>query len=208
MKPSKDLLNQCYYNAMIMHYRNELIEKGFSVYLEHSFHGKQVDLFAQNDSEKRVYDFKLIGNSAHTTGVITKFKLFVESHGAKPYVIYVNPPEDKQIQFDDLDTLLTDYFLHEALSSKLDVLSTYARIDSVQVDDLTSVKITDCVITLDGHATIFVDMQDGLKSDIRQGSCDSYADRFPMSFCVKLGYDENYFIENIEYDIDTSGWYE
>ena len=90
--------------------------------------------------------------------------------------------------------------------TKLNELSTHSRIGYIQIDDLTNIEITNNVITVDGHASIFVEVQYGLESDMKKGSGDTYVDRFPMHFCVKLGYDENYYIEHIEYDIDSSGW--
>lgn len=98
--------------------------------------------------------------------------------------------------------------MNEDTPSELNTLSTHTSIDVIEIDDLTSIEIVDSAITIDGYATISVELQYGSDSDMRRGDGGQYADSFPMSFSVKLEYDENYAVESIEYKIDTSSFYE
>ena len=207
MKLDRNLLNRCYHDTVITQYKEELENNGFTVYMEHLFSNELVDLYAEKDNEKRVYEFKMVGSPNEKKQQITKFKDFVVSHGATPYVVYVNPPDEKQIQFDGLDELIMDYFNTTEFPSELDTLSTHTAITSVYVSDLTSVDVSDGTINIDGFATISVELQYGSTSDFTRGDSLSSTDRFPMSFSVKLRhYDGEYVIENIEYAIDTSSW--
>ena len=207
MKLNKNLLNRCYQDTVITQYKEDLENNGFTVYMGHLFSNMQVDLYAEKADEKRVYEFKMVGNQNHNKGQITKFKDFVMSHGATPYVVYVNPPEEKQIQFDGLDELILNYFNTKEFPPELGKLSTHISITSVYVSDLTKVDVSDGTINIDGFATLSVELQYGSNSDFRRGDGVSSTDRFPMSFSIKLRHNNGeYVIENIEYHIDTSSW--
>ena len=207
MKLDKNLLDKCYYDTIITQYKNELEKDGFSVFAAYPFSNKQVDLYAEKDAEKRVYEFKMVGNQDKTKEKIMKFKDYAVSNGATPYVVYVNPPKEKQIQFDGLDNLLTNYFIKTEIPSELDRLSTHTSIESVEVYDLTSVEVSESMINIDGFATISAELQYSSNSDMKSNDGLLYTDRFPMSFNAKLRYfNEEYSIENIKYNIDISNW--
>lgn len=209
MKLDRNLLNRCYHDTIITQYKKELENSGFTVYMEHLFSNKRVDLYAEKADEKRVYEFKMVGSPNQKKDQIVKFKDFALSHGATPYVVYVNPPEEKQIQFDGLDELLLHYFNNTEFPSELDQLSTHTSITSVYISDLTNVGVSDGIINIDGFATISVELQYGSNSDLKREDGLLHTDRFPMSFSAKLShYNGEYVIENIEYSIDTSSWYE
>jgi len=193
---------------MILQYKRQLESKGFSVSTEHQIFGLHADLYAEKGSEKRVYEFKVVGKNQYVKGHLSKFKEIVESNGATPYVVYVNPPVEKAIYFEDLDTILASFFLNGELPSELDSLSTHTSIDAIDIDDLTSIEISNGVITVEGNAIISVELQYGSSSDMKLGDGVKSFDNFPMTFRAEMEYCDKYSIVNIEHEIDTSSFYE
>ena len=51
-----------------------------------------------------------------------------------------------------------------------------------------------------------VDLQYGSDSDCERGDGGEFSDNFPISFTIVLDNDHN--IEDIDYKIDTSDWYD
>ena len=208
MKIDGNLLRKCYYDTMVLQYKNELEKQGYLVSLGYSINGIILDLYAEKDAEKRAYEFKLVGNRDYANGSIKKFKERVESLGIIPYVIYVNPPAEKNISFENLDMLLAEYFVEHSLPPELSALSPNTLIDYVEIDKLTNVDIADDEITVDGYASISVKILLSSGSESTDSDIDEYAERFPMSFNVKLRQNGNYSIDSVECDIDTSSWYD
>lgn len=209
MKLDRNLLLRCYHDTVILQYKKTLEKQGFIVFSEHKIFGMEVDLYAEKDLEKRVYEFKMIGNKKYIKGRLSKFKEVVESNGATPYIIYINPPTEKEIIFDDLGMYLTEYFMNEDLPSELDALSTHTTIDVIEIDELISIEISNSEISTQGVANINVELQYGSDADGRRGDGIEYTDNFPMKFDVKLEQDDDgYYITEIEYKIDTSSFYE
>ena len=207
MKPDRDLLLKCYIDAMIMQYKRDLEKKGFIVSLGYKIHDLHIDVYAEKDSEKRAYNFKLVGKENYVKWNIVDFKETAEVHGITAYAVYVNPPDKKQIDFDDLSKLLTDHFIDGETPTELDELSTQVRVDKVELDELTGIDIANEVITIDGYASICVELYYDSGHAMKHTDGVDYTDRFPMSFCARLGYNDAYFIKSIDYEIDTSNWY-
>ena len=114
----------------------------------------------------------------------------------------------RKIHFDNFDELLTDYFVQRDLPTELGSLPTHSTVGCVEVDELTSVEVANGEITIDGYATISVGIQNGSDSDMSRDESTRSIDSFPMSFSAKLEYDEEYSIESVVYEIDTSSYYE
>ncbi|OEF98276.1 hypothetical protein [Desulfuribacillus alkaliarsenatis] len=210
MKLDKIYLNKCYHDAMILQYKQELKNEGFLTESEKifDFNGKRfkVDLYAVKDGEKRIYEFRIVGKGRFQKGIITKFKEFAESTNAKPYVVYVKPPIEKQIIFEELDQIISGYFIEEGIPSELDVLSTHTTIDYIEVNEILSVAIEKSLITVSGEAIVYVNLQYGSDRDCEYGDGAEYSDSFPLTFTVELDCDHN--IKTIKYEVDTSNWYE
>lgn len=206
MKLDNNLLQKCYRDSMILQYERELESQGYSVMLGYVMNGLNLDLYAEKGSEKRAYEFKLVGNKNYINGNIKKFKEQIESLGILPFVVFVNPPVETHISFDNLDELLTAYLSKEPLPHELESISPGAEIDAVDINKLTSISVTDGITKIEGYATISINLQDSANRDAYPNG--KYSEAFPMNFTVNLRNDETYSIEHIEYEIDTSSWIE
>jgi hypothetical protein len=209
MKLDENYLKKCYHDAAVLQLSKQLRAEGFVTYTEYEIKYQSInfsaDLYAEKNDEKRIYEFKLIGNKKHQQGLITKLKKVAKEIGAEAFVIYVNPPVEKSIDFDDLGSILTEYFCNNDIPNDLDILSTHTSIDIVEVDDITYCGITGDCITVSGNATINVELQWGSDHDSEIGDGLIDYDGFPMSFTVKLDFD--FEINDIDFAIDTSDWF-
>ncbi|WGX75470.1 hypothetical protein QJS64_16015 [Paraclostridium bifermentans] len=80
MKLDRKHLEKCYYDAMMLQYKDMLIREGFDVELETQLKYEdsyiEVDLFAKKGIEKRIYEFKYMGNKnkSKSTKYIKEYK--------------------------------------------------------------------------------------------------------------------------------------
>jgi len=209
MRLNQMYLNRGYHDAMIMQYKDMLQSQGFNVELEKKIRLDEsffiADLFASNNEETRMYEFKLVGNgqmpNTRQKESIRRFKEISTAINAKPFVVYVNPPEKKDIEIEGLKEGLCTHIKAESdLPLALMELSPKAEVVSVDVERINNVSITSSFIVVTGDATIYLSLQPGDEADALES--------FPMSF--KAEYVPNdgklSFLKIQEYSVDTSGW--
>lgn len=208
MKLDKNRLAKCYYNAMLEQYTENLIEAGFTVRSEYKYGTFVFDLYAENNVEKKVYEFKLIGvKSQRHQRQIVEFKDMAKEINANPYIVYIKLPVEKEIIFDGLSEIINNYFLESEIPSSIDELSTHSSIDIVEVAEILSMEIDNSFINVTGLATIYVNLQYGSNFDLKNDNGDTTSADFPLQFKAVLSI-EDLTISDMEYDIDTSSWYE
>jgi hypothetical protein len=195
---------------MIMQYRDMLQSQGFVVELDKEIQfgdsSFNADIFASKEREKRLYEFKLVGNGqmpgSRQRESIRKFKEIAAAVDAKPFLVYVNPPVNKNIEIEGLEDGLNLYMLSEpSLPDVLEKLSPTAKIASVQLEKVNNVNISPHYVKVDGNATIYVTLPSIIDADANEG--------FPMQFKAVFVAKDNElsFMKVEEYSIDTSDWY-
>lgn len=213
MKLDRKYLAKCYYDAMMLQYKDMLIRDGFDVELETKLKYKdsyiEVDLFAKKGTEKRIYEFKYMGNNNgyKSTKYIKEYKNSAKNIGAELFIVYINVPHEKQIEFDDLEDIITSYFIDSEIPNELDTLSTHTSIDSIEIDEIYCIKVkADNDIEVEGSGIIYVNLQYGSGRDNINGDGFEYQESFPLEYKIVLNSEQE--ILDIEYDIDTSSFYE
>ena len=213
MKLDRKYLIECYYNAMILQYKDMLIKEGFDVDFEtqlkyeNSYIG--VDLLAKKGTEKRIYEFKYVGNNNKfkSTKDIKEYKKIAEKINAELFVVYINVPHEKQIEFDDLEDIVTSYFRNLEIPNELDTLSTHTSIDCIEIDEIYSIRVNaDRYIEVEGNGIIYVNLQYGSVHDNIRGDGFECQESFPLEY--KISFNSEQEISNIKYEIDTSSFYE
>ena len=201
MKLEKPYLEKACRDAMIMQYISMLRAKGYSVEQEKRLGADSssfcADLYAEKNGEKRLYEFKVIGKKQAATDSIHHFRKHAQEIGAIPIVVYVNPPEAKNIEIDDLSDKIFSYISREDTPPDLEMLSRQPMVDDVEVDEISDIKISSEHITATGDAIIYVKLNHD--DDVKA------TEDFPMTFTAVL--DHNLSIEKLQYSIDTSSWY-
>ena len=205
MELDRNRLIHCYYNTVLEQYKSDLEKSGFHVELEYKSMDYVFDLYAENDNEKKVYEFRIVGVKERRNRYVAEFKKSAEKINAKPNMVYVKPPVEKEIIFDELNAILTNYFINSETPDGLDELSTHTNVDMVEVDEILSIELEGDKIILSGLATIYVYLQYGSAHDTKLGDGDSKSANFPLNFEVTLN-KKDYSVCTMEYDIDTSSW--
>ncbi|WGX75469.1 hypothetical protein QJS64_16010 [Paraclostridium bifermentans] len=121
--------------------------------------------------------------------------------------MYINVPNEKQIEFDDLEDIITSYFRDVEIPNELDILSTHTSIDCIEIDEIYSIRVkADSNIEVEGNGIIYADLQYGSGHDNRNGDGFEYQESFPLEYKIEFNSEQE--ILDIEYEIDTSSFYE
>ena len=206
MKLNSNYLSKSYFVATMLQYNDELKKEGFTTETKKKFlfggEAFVADLYAENDTEKRIYDFQLAGNKESHRDRMALLNGLCDSIGAKPIVVYVKTPVEKQILFDELETIINDYFLSGELPSELAELPGETAINAVKVEEIFTASFEHSLISLSGCAAIYVTMQYETESGGKEDDSRVYCDSFPLTFTI--GLDSDYNCKTLEYEIDLS----
>ena len=204
-KLNEKYLLQAYRDAYIKQYCDELQARGYKISMEKNMGGFRADILAEKDNDKKVYEFKMIGKGGYRKDRFDIFYARAEELGVEPIVVYYQPPIEKEIVFDDLGDLLNDYIIAEEIPNELDRLSTHTMVEEVYVETLVTALIQDS-LEFKGNAIISGSLQFGSESDQKNNDGLIEGFSFPMEFTVELDKDLN--IIHLDYEIDTSDYYE
>jgi hypothetical protein len=201
-------LNKCYYIAMLLQYKDQLKKEGFRTEPKKNFlvggEAFTVDLYAESSEEQRVYLFRIDGKKENSKERETELNKLAARINAEPVIVDIKPPVEKQIIFDDFESILNEYFLTGDLPAELSCLSRKASVNALKVDEFVSADIDKTLITLTGSATIFATLQFGSDYECETGKGKILCEGFPITFSAGLDFDFN--CKTVEYEIDTSGF--
>lgn len=203
MKLNSNYLSKSYYVATMLQYNDELKKEGFQTETKKRFfldgEAFVADLYAENDAEKRVYDFQLTGRKDAQSERTAHLNLLCVNIGATPVVVLVKTPVEKQIVFDELEAIINDYFLTDDLPPELSDLSLETCINAVKIDEILTASFEKSLVSLSGCATIFVTLRHESEKGGEGFVC---CEHFPLSF--DIGLDCDYNCKTLEYEIDLS----
>lgn len=192
------------YNAAIEKLTKQLTKDGFVVEREKLGNDIVFDLFAYKDSDKRIYELKLGKNR-----IQEKQFLYLQKHaqniGAKLYIIYLEIPKSKQIEFYDINTILLND-LNRHTPSSLISLATHVYINDIDNVDITSLIVDKDIIRLEGNGLVYVEAQYGSPKDLDEGYGTFENLEFEFTFRLKLDH-YNRKVLDAYYKIDTSYFY-
>lgn len=166
----------------------ELIRDGFVVKNEYSpFQDSQsrFDLYAEKGDDKRIYELKIGKNRIQKKKFIA-LQDEAKRLGAKLYIVYLEIPRSKEIEFENLDRIIYEDLLND-FPSEVDSLSTHTTIESVDNIEIDSINIVDGVVKITGSGTINVHLQFGSRSDLRNN--DAIEEENDIDFFFKLSID-------------------
>ena len=185
-----EILNGIEYSA-VNKITASLIKQGFKVETNHLIANDNIDTFfdiyAEKGDDKRVYELKIGKNKIQKK----QFVLLQEQAkkiGAKLFVVYLELPQSKNIQFEGIEKLIFEDLISN-FPSELDELSTHTTIDEVYDVDIDSIIISNDVIKMEGSGTISIDLQFGSKTDLLNN--DGMEDYSSADFFYKLNIDIN-----------------
>lgn len=166
----------------------ELVRNGFVV--RNQFSSSQnsrlvFDLYAEKDEDKRIYELK-IGKNKIQKKQFAALQAEAKKLGAKLYIVYLEIPRSKEIDFEGLDQIIYESLLDD-FPGEIDSLSTHTTIESVEDIEIDSINISDRIVKLTGSGTINVHLQFGSRSDLKNS--DAIDDVSAVDFFFKLSID-------------------
>ena len=159
----------------------ELARDGFSVENKYSF----FDIYAEKGNDKRVYELKIGKNKIQRRQFAT-LQEEARKLGAKLFIVYLEIPRSKEIEFEGLDQIIYEDFLND-FPSEIDALSTHTTIESIEDIEIDSINISDNIAKLTGSGTINVHLQFGSRSELKNN--DAVEDVGSVDFFFKLSID-------------------
>lgn len=161
----------------------ELKKQGFEIMTESS---KMVgyDLYAEKGDDRRIYELKIAKKKISERKYLELQSLANEKK-AKLYLVYLEVPVSKEIEFEELDQILY-YDIINDLPSELDSLSTHTVVESIENIELDSIRINKDIIKLKGSASAYLELVFGSRSDFNNGDGISESMTVDFSFTLNL----------------------
>ena len=154
-----EILSGIEYTA-IQKITKELVRDGFIVKNEFSSEQDKrlfFDLYAEKGDDKRIYELK-IGKNRIQKKQFVALQSEAKRLGAKLYIIYLEIPRSKEVNFEGLDQIIYEDLLND-FPSEIDGLSTHTTIESIEDIEIDSINISDSIVKLTGSGSINVHLQ-------------------------------------------------
>ena len=196
-------LRSAYYETLEKKYT----EKNYKVFQEHIIMpGLRVDFVAIKDNDMIIYEIKSGKMTQEQKDRLCSIKEYVENHNknAKFNMIFLNPPQSKEIEFEKLQEIICHHLWGRDTPAELDILSTHTEIKGVSGIEIDHLEIKDDVMNIQGNGIVEVSLQAGSSKEARED--DSWYDCFPFEFEITLN--DNFLIEEANYKFDTDSYYE
>ena len=205
MKLGINEIREGIHEAAILKIERQLNREGFDVKRNYSIEDSniEVDLFAYNNVEKRIYEFK-IGHNKIQNKQFQLLQRYSRDIGAKLFIIYLEVPHSKRIAFNGIEDIIFGH-MTEFPPVELLELATHVNITDIANIDINAMDVDDEIIHIRGSGSIFVDTQFGSPSDLYKNNGVEEHLEFEFWFRLKLNVAEKKIL-NSYYKIDT-GWY-
>lgn len=208
MKPLSSYLIKNFEKSTIDQIADDYREKGYVIKTDINVGPYRVDLAAIKGNEIVYIELK-----THSEGPESKRRIkamadyFRKIPNVKFLVVVSRMPQLKQIEFEEIESVLCAYFMLE-IPSDLDALSTHAIIDDVREVNISEICIKYGDIHVVCNGIIEVIIQYG--SDLEQEEVEKplYMS-FPFKFKGIINYDGNHYnvVECNDLRIDTDSYY-
>ena len=208
MKPLKDFLQANYEKAAIDQIADDYKSKGYVVKKEANVGPYRVDLAVIKGDETTYIEVKSRKESPEAKRRIKEMTEFFKTLPNVKFIVAISRyPEPKQIEFDELESVLFDYFTVE-FPSELDALSTHTRMDDVHDVTINSIEVGGGEIKLSCNGSVSVSLQYG--SDSEQEDDEPFVMSFPFEFEGTLKYEGNCYsvIDCDTLEVDTDAFYQ
>jgi len=210
MKLANNYLVKSYHDAAIAQKSHELKEKGYSVEIEKKIEIANrtfiVDLYAEKGAEKKLYEFKVRNTDYFDLAKIRQLKDLSKFVNASLDIVYITPPEKTQIECDGLEEQIDSYFSREEYPPIINELSTHTSVHYIEISELKYCYIDADIIKLNGEGLFHLELQWGSDSDVRNDDGLIGSTSLPFKFSLSMNHDME--VQNLDYDVDTSDFYD
>lgn len=209
MKIDKRYLRKYYYFAVVDQLKAEYKKRGYRVATDERLADTnfRADLVARKEDSMIILEIKTgIINTAAKQQIKKMSEVIKEIYpNAKFHLVAVNYPDENDINIDNIEGIILDFFLSNGIPSELDELSSHTTIDEVTDVLINSIDVALGVINITCEGNIVVILE-----------YDKHEDdtTFEMSFPFKMKAslrmeDDGYVVDDVDaLKIDTSEFYE
>ena len=208
MKPLKDFLQANYEKAAIDQIADDYKSKGYVVKKEANVGPYRVDLAVVKGDVTIYIEVKSRKESPEAKRRIKEMTEYFKTLPNAKFIVAISRyPEPKKIEFDELESVLFDYFTVE-FPSELDALSTHTRMDDIHDVTINSIEIGGGEIKLSCNGSVSVSLQYG--SDSEQEDDEPFVMSFPFEFEGTIKYEGNSYsiIDCDTLEVDTDAFYQ
>lgn len=186
--------------AKIEELAHEYERQGYSVSKNHRDADVVYDLVANNGQRKVAIEVQARAALAGRADQITRQREVAQKHGYNFQLFIVNPPLEKQIVFEEINTLLFQYFI-DHIPDALDQLSSHTSIDHVGRVEISAITVTRAGVHVAGTGMVEVTLEYG-SGENRDGM--SWSTSFPFDFAIAINHQfEIVEIENLAFDTSS-----
>lgn len=209
MKPLKDYLIKNFEKSTLEQIADDYREKGYTIKRGVRVGPYKVDLSARKDDEAIYIELKTHSENPEAKRRIKALMDYFKKNepNAKFIVAISRIPELKEIKFDEIETILSDFFTIN-VPPDLDILSTHTRIDEVHQVNINAISIQQGNFYITCNGMVDVSLQYGSDSEQEIGD-EPIRISFPFKFKGRIRYNgQDYSVEEYnELKIDTDAYY-
>lgn len=200
-------INEGIYEAAIAKTIRQLTREKFEVIRDYRIENVdnlsvQVDLFAFNSYEKRIYEFK-IGRNRIQRNQFERLQHYAREIGARLFVIYLEVPSSKRISFNHIEPIIHKDMAIKRPAELFDNHSI-TEIKHIENVDIEFAEIDDEIVNLRGRGTVVVELRNERFTHF--GNENNEFVEFDFSFRLKLNVSEKTILLSY-YKIDTN-WFD
>ena len=208
MKPLRNYLIKNFELSTLEQIADDYREKGYTIKKDAQVGPYRVDLAATKGDETVYIEIKTHSENPEAKRRIKAMADYFKTlPNSKFFVVVSRIPEFKTIEFDDIEPVLTDFFMLN-LPSDLDALSTHTLIDEVHDVSISQISIQDGEFFIVCTGMVGVTLQFGSNMDQEEGD-EPIPMSFPFKFKGAIGYNgKHYWVEDCdELEVDTDAFY-
>ena len=208
MKLSIHEINKGIYISAREKVLKELQKEGFNVTLDYLVgidRNVRLDLYAQNDKERRIYEFRVGKNKIPKEQFV-----FLQEQAkllqARLFIIYLEVPTSKRINFANIEHIIGKDIAANPPKELLNI-APKTKILSIDSLDINDILIEGDIITLRGQGILFIEAQYGSEMQVARDM--GRFEEMDFDFWFRLKY--NIYKQKVTYayyKIDTSWYYE
>lgn len=200
-------INEGIYEAAITKTIRQLTREKFEVIRDYRIENVdnlsvQVDLFAFNSYEKRIYEFK-IGRNRIQRNQFERLQHYAREIGARLFVIYLEVPSSKRISFNHIEPIIHKDMAIKRPAELFDIHSI-TEIKHIENVDIEFAEIDDEIVNLRGRGTVVVELRNERFTHFENENNEFV--EFDFSFRLKLNVSEKTILLSY-YKIDTN-WFD
>lgn len=209
MKIDKRYLRKYYYYAVIDQLKDEYKKKGYKVTTQERLADSNylADMIARKGDTLVILEIKTgIVNNAVKQQIREMSEIVKHNYpNAKFRLVAVNYPDESAIKIENIDEIITDYFISNGIPSELDELAPHTTIDEVTDVLINNIDIVPGVINITCEGNIVAILEYDKHEDDT-----TFEMSFPFKMKASLHMEDNgYAVDDVEaLRIDTSEFYE